>query len=111
VVVVSRSKSIPSYHRNLFGIDDIGPARSNSADCGIRTGQMRWQGSACSACMHVSCVRLFAFLTILPCVLYSDMYASAYNLVLLIRVQTKALSLIDQTSYRKEMDAIEPYSS
>jgi hypothetical protein len=111
VVVVSRSKSIPSYHRNLFGIDDIGPARSNSADCGIRTGQMRWQGSACSACMHVSCVRLFAFLTILPCVLYSDMYASAYNLVLLIRVQTKALfRLIKQVTERR-WDAIEPYSS
>jgi len=63
--------------------------------------------------MHVSCVHLRVYCQ--SCrVVCTVTYAFAYNLVMLIRVQTKTLFLlpqIDQTSYRKEMDAIEPYSS
>jgi hypothetical protein len=54
---------------------------------------------ACLMCAFPS------ILPILPCGLYSDMYAAAYNLVLLIRVQTKALfhRLIKQVTERRWM--------
>jgi hypothetical protein len=93
VVVVSRSEPISRWYSLRCRVDDIGPARSNSADCGYGQDRTDEMAGRFFLSLYASVMCAFpSILPILPCGLFCGAYASACNLVLLIRVQTKAFS-------------------